>query len=135
MHQAVRKPPVHRSLSAVFTHAGSHLREPEVKVFDARVEVLLLVGFFEFLALLCRLVDEELPLFIQSAEARLCNNASRLCSVCSHTLLLRMRQKAPSIPFILMSLNYPIKISNWDFFFCIKLISCNRILSAAQPVK
>lgn len=54
-------------------NAISHLREPEVKVLDACVEVLLLVGLFEFLALLCRFVDEELPLFIQSTEARLRN--------------------------------------------------------------
>lgn len=46
-----------------------YLREPEVKVLDACVEVLLLVGFFEFLALFCRFVDEELPLFIKSTEA------------------------------------------------------------------
>lgn len=48
-----------------------YLRQPEVKVLDARVEVLLLVGFFEFLALFCRFVDEELPLFIKSTEASL----------------------------------------------------------------
>lgn len=46
-----------------------YLREPEVKVLDACVEVLLLVGLFEFLAFLCRFVDEELPLFIESAKA------------------------------------------------------------------
>lgn len=54
-------------------HADSHLREPEVKVLDARIEILLLVGLFEFLALFCRFVDEELPLFIQSVKARLRN--------------------------------------------------------------
>lgn len=51
----------------------SHLREPEVKVLDASVEVLLLVSLFQFLALFCRFVDEELPLFIQSIEAHLGN--------------------------------------------------------------
>lgn len=54
-------------------HAVSHLRQPEVKVLDAGVEILLLVGLFEFLALFCRFVDEELPLFIQSVEASLRN--------------------------------------------------------------
>lgn len=54
-------------------NAVSHLREPEVKVLDASVEVLLLVGLFKFLALLCRFVDKELPLFIQSTEACLRN--------------------------------------------------------------
>lgn len=54
-------------------NAVSHLREPEVKVLDACVEVLLLVGLFKFLALLCRFVDKELPLFIQSTEACLRN--------------------------------------------------------------
>lgn len=48
-----------------------HLGEPEVKVLDACVEVLLFVGFFEFLALFCRFVDKELPLFIKSTEAGL----------------------------------------------------------------
>lgn len=51
-----------------------HLRQPEVKVLDACVEVLLLVGLFELLALFCRFVDEELPLFIKSAEACLKTN-------------------------------------------------------------
>lgn len=59
---------LHTSMNAV-----SHLREPEVKVLDACVEVLLLVGLFKFLALLCRFVDKELPLFIQSTEACLRN--------------------------------------------------------------
>lgn len=59
------------NVSSSIWHADSHLREPEVKVLDACVEVLLLVGLFEFLALLCRFVDKELPLFIQSTEARL----------------------------------------------------------------
>lgn len=39
-----------------------YLREPEVKVLDAGVEVLLLVGFFQFLALFGRLLHQELPL-------------------------------------------------------------------------
>lgn len=39
-----------------------HLREPEVEVLDPSVEVLLLVGFFQLLALLSRLLHQELPL-------------------------------------------------------------------------
>lgn len=42
--------------------ARCHLREPEVEVLDASVEVLLLVGFFQLLALLSRLLHQELPL-------------------------------------------------------------------------
>ena len=42
--------------------AWYHLREPEVEVLDASVEVLLLVGFFQLLALLSRLLHQELPL-------------------------------------------------------------------------
>lgn len=53
-----------------------HLRQPEVKVLDAGVEVLLLVGFLQLLALLCRLVDQKLPLFIQSAEPGLQEDAA-----------------------------------------------------------
>lgn len=57
--------------------ADFHLGEPEVKVLDASVEVLLLVGLFKLLALLCRLVDEELPLFIKSTEASLRRHGRR----------------------------------------------------------
>lgn len=56
----------------------SHLRQPEVKVLDAGVEVLLLVGLFEFLAFFCRFVDKELPLLIQSTEACLRNSHSHI---------------------------------------------------------
>lgn len=56
---------------AVLLDAASHLREPEVKVFDAGVEVLLLVGLLQFLTLFCRFVDEELPLLIQSVQTSL----------------------------------------------------------------
>lgn len=42
--------------------AQYHLREPEVEVLDASVEVLLFVGFFQLLALLSRLLHQELPL-------------------------------------------------------------------------
>ena len=56
----------------------TYFREPEVKVLDACVEVLLLVGLFEFLALLCRFIDKELPLFIQSPESCLSNRRVKL---------------------------------------------------------
>lgn len=48
-----------------------YLREPEVEVLDARVEVLLLVGFFQFLALLGRLLHQELPLVSEGSQAGL----------------------------------------------------------------
>lgn len=54
----------------------THLRQPEVKVLDASVEVLLLVGLFQFLTLLCRFVDQELPLLIQGVESRLMRTES-----------------------------------------------------------
>lgn len=48
-----------------------YLRQPEVKVLDAGVEVLLLVGLFQLLALLRRFVHQELPLLIQRIETGL----------------------------------------------------------------
>lgn len=50
---------------------NKYLRQPEVKVLNASVEVLLLVGLLQFLTLLCRFVDEELPLLIQSIQTSL----------------------------------------------------------------
>lgn len=65
--------PPHSCLDRCVSTRGCcpHLREPEVKVLDARVEVLLLVGLLQLLALLSRLVDQELPLLIQSTEPAL----------------------------------------------------------------
>lgn len=49
----------------------SHLRQPEVEVLYAGVEVLLLVGLLQFLTFLSWFIYQELPLFIQSHQTRL----------------------------------------------------------------